>query len=233
MKRAYVFVLPILALAATADAADSGFLSDYGKLTAAKPEVGADKVYMIEGLSQRTAQYQGVYVPQPEVFIADDSKYKGISPDDMKAIADAMQSAIVKELHGKFLVLAAPQAGSVTLRTALTNVHLQKKKRGLLSYTPIGLVAHGVAGAVEGIMAKVDLKVAMIELELDDAGTGDVLAMAVVDSKMASEKVSWEEAEAYFTLIGKRVACRLDNARVSPQSRADCMAITLDGAGAE
>jgi len=233
MKRVYAFVLPLLALATAAHGADSGFLSDYGKLTAAGPDVGADKIYMADGVADRAAQYQGVYVPQPEIFIADDSDYKGMSPDDMKTIADAMHAAIVKELHGNFLVLAAPKQGSVTLRTALSNVNLKKKKRGLLSYTPIGLVAHGVEGAVEGIMAKVDLKAAKIEMELDDSATGEALAMAVIDSKLASEKVSWDEAEAFFTLIGKRVSCRMDNARVPAASRSDCMAITLGAADAQ
>ncbi len=228
MRCAYAYVLPALVLAAQVHATESGFLPDYEKLTAAGEEFGADKIYMADGLAERAAQYQGIYVPQPEVFIAEDSDYKGISPDDMKAISDAMYSSIIKELHGNFLVLAAPKQGTLTLRTALSNVKLKKKKRGLLSFTPIGLVAHGL----EGMMSKVDLKAAKIEMELDDAVTGDVLAMAVVDSKLASEQVSWEEAEAYFTFIGKRLACRMDNAHAPADSRKDCSAIRLDAADA-
>lgn len=228
MKFKCLIAVPLFVLSVSALAEDSGFLSDYSKLTAAGQATAADRIYIQDGLFDRAGQFQGIFVDQPEIFIASDSKYKGISPDDMKAIADAMRASIMQALQGDFLVLAAPKEGGLTLRVALTNVHLQKKKRGLLSYTPVGFVVHGVSAALEGVMTKVNLTGADIELELEASTTSEALAMAIIAGNRDSDhQMTWQEAESYMTLIGQRVACRLNNAKASPDARTDCMQIQL------
>jgi hypothetical protein len=39
----------------------------------------------------RLAKLDSVMIDQPEIFVSPDSKYKGLKPDDAKALADAIQ----------------------------------------------------------------------------------------------------------------------------------------------
>jgi hypothetical protein len=221
-----ILLVALVAGAGTARAADSGFLSDYSKLTQAAGEVGADRMYLAEGAVEKAGAYSGVFVEQPEFFIAEDSKYKGIKPDELKVLADSMREAVVRELHGDFSVVDIPEEGVLGVRIGLSNVHLQKKKRGLLGYTPVGAVAFAVKKSFDDLMQKVQLKGAVLEVEITDAATGEVLA-AVVESRGLSgeEATSWAETQSFFSLVGQRIACRLSNARVPEGEHADCLAI--------
>lgn len=220
-------LLPLLLLATGTHAADSGFLNDYSKLQAADDKVGADRWYVSKGLFDQFGDYRGIYVAPPEFFIAPDSKYKGLSTEDMRVIGDVMREAVSKELRDAgALLLERPQEGSLTLRTAISNMHVEKKKRGLLAYTPVGAVAHGIKGAFEDVMQKVNLKDAMLEVEVVDSASGETLAAATQSSKWAGDKpVGWDRAQAFFSLLGQRIACRLNNARLPAEQRTDCLAI--------
>ena len=46
-----------------------------------------------------------------------------------------------------YQIAASPGPNTLTMRMALTNLHLKKKGRGLLGYTPVGFVASGVKKA--------------------------------------------------------------------------------------
>ncbi len=37
-------------------------------------------------------------IDQPEIFIHPDSKYKGMKPDDMKALADGFREILIDEI---------------------------------------------------------------------------------------------------------------------------------------
>src|SRR5687768_9452477 len=79
------------------DADEDAFLSDYSKLKAA-PDNPFEEIYVAPDARARAAQYTAVMVDQPELFIHPDSKYKGIKPDDMKIIADALREKVTAEL---------------------------------------------------------------------------------------------------------------------------------------
>ncbi len=217
-------------LAASAQAADSGFLTDYSKLQST-PGALAERMYMAPDIETRARAYRGVFVDQPEIFISPGSKYQGIKPDDAKVIADVLRESVNAELQGgSFMNLNAPQAGSITIRLALSDVMLQKKKRGLLSYTPAGFVIHAAKTSLSSVTSNINLKSATVELEIIDSASGEVLASAVDRRGTAGSpttETSWDELQAYLSVTGKRVACRLENAAKAAGARADCAAITM------
>lgn len=219
----------ILLVTGPALAQDSGFLTDYSNLVVAPDDTGANLWFIEPGYGDRAANSRGLFVDSVVFFVANDSKYKGLKPEEMALIGNSMRDALMRELHGEFTVMDFADEGGLVLRVALSDVHLKKHKRGLLSYTPVGAVAHAAKGAFEDVMAKVDLKVAMVELEVVDVSTGDIVAAATVKrGKEGSKKdvTSWEEVQADFSLLGKRIACRLNNARKPEASRVDCLAVT-------
>jgi len=229
LTRAAVTVAALLTSAA-ALAADSGFLTDYSKLKSGQGQMAA-RMYLAPEVDKRAKSYRGVFVDQPEIFISPNSKYKGMKPDDAKIIADVLRESINAELQGGSLMnLNAPQAGSLTIRIALSEVMVQKKKRGLLSYTPVGFVVHAGKTALSSVMSNIDLKSATVELEIIDSATGEVLAAAVEPRGAAgggAAATSWDDLQAYLSTGGKRVACRLENAQKAEGSRTDCTKITV------
>ena len=81
--------------------------------------------------------------------------------------------------------------------------------------------------AFDDIMDKVDLQVAVVEIELVDVSSGKVLGAAIAQHKAESKKktVSWDEVQADFTLMGKRLTCRLNNSQLPEASRVDCLIV--------
>jgi len=219
-----------LLMAAPAQAADSGFLTDYSKLKAAQGAIAA-RMYLVPDVDKRAKSYRGVFVDQPEIFISPNSKYKGMKPDDAKVIVDVLRESINAELQGgSLLSLNAPQQGSLTMRVALSDVMVQKKKRGLLSYTPAGFVIHAAKQALSSVTSNIDLKSATVEVEIIDSATGEVLAAAVEPRGTAgggAAATNWDDLQAYLSTVGKRVACRLENAQKSEGARTDCAALTV------
>ena len=74
-----------------------------------------------------------------------------------------------------------PAANVLFVRTALTELYLKKKKRGLLAYTPVGAVAKVGVDALKETLDKVDIIEMAFEAELADSKSGDVLAAIVVE----------------------------------------------------
>ncbi len=92
---------------------------------------------------------------------------------------DALKTRI--EGGGHYKVVDKPAADVVVARTALTNLYLKKKKRGLLAYTPVGAVAKVGVDALRETLDKVDIIEMAFEGELTDSKSGDVLVALVVE----------------------------------------------------
>ena len=133
---------------------DSGFLSDYSQL---KPVKGTDiQMYTAPNAYTDLKNYTAVMIDQPELVIAEDSKYKGIKPDDAKAVADTMRKALSDAVtrNGRVKVVDKPGPGVLYARMAASNVHLKKKSRGVLGYTPAGFVIGSAVSAGEEMEQK-------------------------------------------------------------------------------
>ena len=110
--------------------------------------------YLKPGLDLK--RYDRIVINPVEIWIHPDSKYKGIQPDDLKILADNFRRIVVDELEPAYPVVDKPGPGTMVARLAVTGVKLEKKKRGLFGYTPVGFVATSAMGAGENMsMGKV------------------------------------------------------------------------------
>jgi len=197
----------------------SGFLEDYPAFEPDKDREGA-LVYRKPGVNLK--DYSKIMMDPIEIWYAPDCKYKGIKPDELKVLADAFWEAIVSELEPDYPVVSEPGPGVLGIRMAITNVQVTKKKRGLLGYTPAGLV---VSTAIKAIGDDVSLQDATIEAELLDSQSNERLG-ALIDRQhregsgagkavsmlgaVQKSGASWEAIESALKFYAQRFRSRLD-----------------------
>ena len=228
-------VLVLGPLTAQAQTAEAAFLTDYSKLKAATDNP-FDEFYVAPDAPKRAAQYTAVMIDQPELFIHPDSKYKGIKPDDMKVIADSLRESVTAELKGAYQIVDKPGPNVLYVRLAVGDLMLEKKKRPILAYTPIGAVVHGVKGLATDATSKINLKNMKIEGEVLDsvsleqfgAVTSSRGSLSAVAAGEQAKPVSWKELDTLFGVVGKRLRCRLDNSRLPEAQWQKCGAIGLE-----
>jgi len=209
------------------DFVSSDFLSDYSQLKQSS-DAHMDYTYLAEGAPDKMAKYSAVMIDQPEIFVAENSKYKGMKPDDMKTLADAFRAAMAQSLSTTYMIVDQPGPNVLYIRFAISNVQLKKRKRGLLGYTPVGFVAGAAKTAlINDFTKKIDLKGMTMEVEILDSNSEEQFA-ALLETRSGKkdEPASWEELEALITVYSQRVGCRLDNARVAEENRTDCLSGT-------
>ena len=120
---------------------DKTFLTDYSRLVPRQSANGMDFAYIPPQAIESLAQYNAIMVDQPEILISPNSDYRGAKPENLATIADSMREALDARLKGGgYNVVDKPGPGVLYVRVALTDLELTKKKRGLLSYTPVGAV---------------------------------------------------------------------------------------------
>ena len=200
-------------------------MTDYSQLK--KLDDGtADYRYTVDGVENLVGKYNAVMIDQPEVFIAADSPYRGGKPTEFEALADAFRAGLTFALSEDFYIVEQSCPNVMYVRTAISNLKLDKKKKSILGYTPIGLVGGAVKGAVTTDLAKkTNLQEAVMEFEIFDSETGERL-IALIDQRgdKREEPATWEELEAAAINYGNLARCRLNNARQPPEARADCFA---------
>ncbi len=212
-KSPFVFVAVIVALMAGFVWAGNAFSSDF---IGGNPQFEKDKdrpgamIYRKPGVD--TSAYKKVLIDPIEIFVADDSEYKGLDPDESKTIADTLRQSLIRALEPDYPVVDSPGEGVLGIRLAITNVHMKSKKRGLLGYTPVGFVVTSAAN-LAGL--RMELNQATIEAELLDGGTNEQVA-ALIDplgSDKKDEKLSWEEVGKQLEFYAKRLRARLDEGK--------------------
>lgn len=211
-----------------AQSPEESFLTDYSKLQPA-PDNPFDESYVAADLKV-ASKYTAVMIDQPELFIHPDSPYKGIKPDDMKAIADELRGRVIGELKSGYQIVDQPGPNVMYVRLAVGDLVMEKKKRPILAYTPVGVVVH----AVKNVTSKIDLKNMKIEGEVLDSTSLEQLG-AVTTSRGSlssatidpTKQVTWQELDHVFSAIGKRLRCRLDNSHRPDSQQENCGAIGL------
>ena len=156
--------------------------------------------------------YDRVAIAPIEVWVHPDSPYQGIQASSFKVITDEMRQVLSDTLEPDYPVVNKAGPKTLGLRLAITGVKLKKKKRGFLSFTPIGLVA---TAAQDEVASRTTLSDAVIEAELLDAKTGERLGV-LVDQSLATEfkgeTQSWDEIKSMLTFYAQRFKARLDKA---------------------
>ena len=129
------------------------------------------------------------------LYYAQDSKDKDISADEMTEINKDLHGALVDALGKHFDIVMKPGSDTMLMNVAVTNIKLKHKKRGLLGYTPIGLVAT-TAGNIAG--KRLVIGHASLQGEFVDGVSGDKLAIFQVDQvKNLDDKkqLSWKDVQ--------------------------------------
>jgi len=202
----------------------SGFMSDYTQLEEVT-DGSADYRYIAPGGEERMAQYEAVMIDQPEIFIANDSPYRGAKPKHLVALAEALRSGLTSALSENFYVVDSPGEKVLYISIAITNLKMTKKKKNIMGYTPVGMVVGGIKGAATSDLAKkANLQGMILELEGFDSVSGERI-VALIDSVGSDEvqHATWEELEAFMVKYGRILQCRIDNARLPAERRADCL----------
>jgi hypothetical protein len=214
-----------------ADAADpwagQTFLGNYSQLQPLpRSRTGNDYAYVVPEHAQLAGRYRKVMLDQPEVFISPHSPYKGAKPEDVAALAAVVRSTIDAALTERGYVLVdEPGADTLYVRLAVTDLQIQKKKRKLLAYTPVGFVVDAGVKALQGFMDQYDLLDVGLQAEIHDSTSQQVLAAAVLQrgkSAAATEPLAFDTVVAVTNELGERFACRLDNTYVHATERIDC-----------
>ena len=223
-----VIVVGLAALFSTSQAQEmiySGFMTDYTQLEKIT-DGSMDYRYVAPGGEDKLARYNAVMIDQPEIFIANDSPYRGVKPKQLNALADGLRAAIGGALSEDLYVVDTPGKNVLYLSVALTNLKLTKKKKSILGYTPAGLVTGAVRGAAtSNIAKKAYLQGVVLELEAFDSITNERL-VAIIDSRGSDAKnpSSWEELEELMATYGTRMQCRFNNSRLPAEQRVNCLA---------
>jgi hypothetical protein len=201
----------------------SGFLEDYSMLEAQGEHAF---VYQTAEGVDAVAGYEAIMIDQPEIVIAADSKYKAMKPDDMKLISDTLRMVLVKQLErSNFRIVTTPGPNTLYLRTAITDLHLKKKRIRLVQFTPIGIAATVVTMPFRDVMNKINLQEVTFEAELLDSQNENLLGARVEQLGSATDKkqyTSWKEFMAGLENTGGRLACLMDNAALAVDARKNC-----------
>ncbi len=104
---------------------------------------------------------------------------------------------------------------------------MKKKRKRLVQFTPIGLVATIATSPLRDVMDKIDLQEVTFEAELMDSVTWERLGALVERIGVAEEKdeqTSWEDFTNELEAIGGRLGCRLNNISSPEGGKMDCTA---------
>lgn len=211
---------------------DKTFLTNYDVLVpraATKPGQPGDMVYIAPGAVKRLAAYNAVMVDQPEILFSPDSKVKGMKPDDLKVLSEALRDTISGRLaEGGYSVTQTPGPGVVYLRVALTDLMVEKKKRDLLAYTPVGAVVKAGSDALKEAISKVDFIETTFQAEIVDSTSNDVLGALVAPRgtrKAEGQKetrIDMDEMNQNMRAWSDRLRCQLDNAKLPGDKQTNC-----------
>ena len=227
----------ILLASTAAMAQDTSFLS-HPELLSRDSRFADDPVYLADDFLARAKGYSRVMVDEPVIFIAPDSPYSGFKASDIAALSAMLRESFQQGLasepvsFGSFEVTEQAGEGTLYLRMALKNVYIRKNKRGLFSYTPVGAVAHGVKSAASEAIDKSTLVEMTVEAEVLDSVSNEVLFAIAMErgqredkkAKIEEQAVDWEATGTIAETMGRRMACRIDNARRPEDQRRDCIA---------
>jgi hypothetical protein len=203
------------------------FLSDYTRL---QPRGSSDFIYVSPEATLMMATAKGVMIDQPEIHIAEGSDYKGAKPADLAIIAEAMRGDLSEALRvSGYNIATEPGVDILLLRTALTDVYLEKKERGVLGYTPIGFVVGAGVSAMEGVMEKVDIMGMTLQAELVNSKSGTLGFELVAQRGGNEQRITFDQFQGQMKTWGQRLRCQIDNSKLPVPQRQDCTKIGSTG----
>lgn len=204
------FALTIAAGCTTKQVRYSGFLENYPEFKTG-PIGGADFIYIKEGVDFKV--YNKILMDSVVFYFYDDSKYKGIHPDELKELSDAFHEAIAASLEGAYPLVDKPGPDVLHIRLAITDLVASRPVlKTIYTVMPVG---RGVMVPKRVASINTYFGQASMEAELLDSQTDDRLA-AVIDTKVVEkfkdvgEISKWRQAKDAFKFWSKRLRLWLD-----------------------
>jgi hypothetical protein len=132
--------------------------------------------YMAPDYPAQRARLHSVYLAPIEVFLAPDSPYKGIDPEEMVQVTHTFAQILTQEVIKDMTVVDTPRPDSLILQIALTDVRLEKQGFRLRNLTPVGVAINGVK-RVAGI-SKISFKTMTVQA-IGASGDNETLLFAI------------------------------------------------------
>jgi hypothetical protein len=159
--------------------------------------------------------YDRILLEPLTIYVAPDSEEKGLSPEAFKSLSDAFRALMIHALEPAYPVVDQPGKGVLVLRPALTNVHLEKSRRGLLGITPVGMMIQAGRSAHSKAFY---LEKSHLEFEVLDGGSGKRVAVFIDRAPEKSglterDLLSWGQLEQALDFYARRMVKRMDAAR--------------------
>ena len=193
----------------SAPASKTGFLKGYYDKLAPGPEGGAKLRWIKPNVDW--AKYDKVMLDSVVFFFDDASEYKGIEPNELKALADGFNKQLVDALKDSYPIVAEPGPDVLRIRFAITDLKQSNPAiSGITSVIPVGLAVSVVKkGATDSWAGSGATSADMMAL---DSLTNEVIAVAQDDKTAGfTERFSkWGSAEDAFKYWAERVKKYLD-----------------------
>jgi hypothetical protein len=218
------------------DPIDRGFLSlDYEQMRTEPREKGFDLIYIAPGAFERLADYDGVMIDQPEVWIDRTSDYPGTKADYLKAIVDLIRDKLAGSLiRGGNNVVEAPGPKVAYVRVALTDLYL-KKKPGKQARGYTAITSQTPEEMMQTMLKYFDVVEMALQLEVVDLNTEEVLGAAVIKrgergergdkSGKNDQRLDFGEFLGVVDEYVGRIRCRFDNSKLRKDEWVDCTAL--------
>ena len=120
-------------------------------------------------------------------------------------------------------MVEAPGPNVLYIRAAITDLMLQRKKRRLLAYTPIGFVLKAGVDATRDMMEKYDIMGDAAQAQLLDSQSNEILAEFVALRGNNGQRITFDQMNTEIQGFASRLRCRLDNTHVPADKRIDCL----------
>jgi Protein of unknown function (DUF3313) len=183
-------------------------------------------VYRKRGITQAEVRRYTRFIVDPVmIWYAPQSDFKGIYPDEFKAITDYFRAAAIGELQGRYAVVNDAGPGTLRIRAAIVDMHRENPLR-LYQFTPVGLALTGVkeaAGANEITRERVlagssYIIAATIEVAFFDSTTGELLGAYRDSARVSPQRqteggATWGQVKSQLDLWAKKFRARVDAAQ--------------------
>ena len=202
------FALTVAIGCTTKQVRHSGFLENYPEFKSG-PKGGADLVYLKEGVDFRV--YNKIMMDHVVFYFSDDSRYKGIHPEELSEFSETFHNAVVESLGDAYPLVDEPGPDVMRLRIAITDVVANKPGMGAISTVmPIGLALSTIKKGVTGTHTGVGR--ASIEVEILDSVTNERIG-AAIDMRPGGKIegfTKWGAVKGAFKFWAKRLRTWLD-----------------------
>ena len=203
MNRSILTVL-LLGFIATASAQEQ-FLEP-GEISKLRHVAGLEGVSNYNPPGVDITAYKKALIGGVTFFFAEKSKVKEIDADELKQISDALKGALSSALSPYVEIVTEPGPGVLQFNVAITDITMKNKKRGLLGYTPIGIVTTA-AGNLAGM--RIRLFGAQVQGETIDSESGEVVGLFAIEKigNFDEDKdLSWEDVRGTLEHTAKQIA---------------------------